>query len=302
MAKLIELKEAAERLGITPEALSEMRDRNEIFGYRDGASWKFKPEEIERVATELGTGAASDAVDGVADALGGGDDLIDVSDLKLGDDSDDDVDSILVTEEELGRSDESTSSTIIGKASLDAAAAESDIQLADADELSVDGASDLNLAGDSDLSLDGGSDLDLDMESTSTSDVLSGDSNLLAVDEGGTGSGSGAADLVLDSAVDGSSLNLAGSDSISIDEELSLDDSAIGSSVGSGVNLDSAIDLDLDDELDLAGSGTGSDVTLGASDSGINLTNPSDSGISLEDVPSDLDPVSIQGWTLGTAR
>ena len=32
----------------------------------------------------------------------------------------------------------------------------------------------------------------------------------------------------------------------------------------------------------------GSDITLGASDSGINLTNPSDSGISLEDVGSDI--------------
>ena len=61
MAKLIELKDAAEQLGITPEALTEMVDQKKIFGYRDGSSWKFKESEVERVASELGTGGG-DAV------------------------------------------------------------------------------------------------------------------------------------------------------------------------------------------------------------------------------------------------
>ena len=42
MAKLIKLEEAAELLGISAEQLTEMRSRNEVFGYRDGATWKFK--------------------------------------------------------------------------------------------------------------------------------------------------------------------------------------------------------------------------------------------------------------------
>ena len=35
-----------------PEELTEARSRNQIFGYRDGATWKFKIEEVERVAVE----------------------------------------------------------------------------------------------------------------------------------------------------------------------------------------------------------------------------------------------------------
>ena len=63
MAKLIELKEAAEQLGLTPEALTELVDQKKIFGYRDGASWKFKPTEIERVKGELGAELVEDAAD-----------------------------------------------------------------------------------------------------------------------------------------------------------------------------------------------------------------------------------------------
>ena len=114
MAKLIELKEAAERLGITPDELTEMRSRNEIFGYRDGTSWKFKPEEIERVANEMGLRSeAADISDLTTDATSE-DELIDVADLKLDDDSSDDesvlpshlvllVTAFTLTREDLGR-------------------------------------------------------------------------------------------------------------------------------------------------------------------------------------------------------
>ena len=47
--KFIELNDAAEMLGMTPEELKELRDAGDIHGYRDDASWKFKPEEVERV-------------------------------------------------------------------------------------------------------------------------------------------------------------------------------------------------------------------------------------------------------------
>ena len=50
MAKLIPMHEAAQMLGLTFEELNDLRSRNEIFGYRDGSSWKFKEEEIQRVA------------------------------------------------------------------------------------------------------------------------------------------------------------------------------------------------------------------------------------------------------------
>ena len=51
--KFIELEAAARMLGMSVERFSELRQRGEIHGYRDGASWKFKPEEIQRVADEF---------------------------------------------------------------------------------------------------------------------------------------------------------------------------------------------------------------------------------------------------------
>ena len=53
MANYVSLDEAAKILGIPSDELVEMRSRGEIFGYRDGSSWKFKTEEIERVQSEL---------------------------------------------------------------------------------------------------------------------------------------------------------------------------------------------------------------------------------------------------------
>ena len=76
-------------------------------------------------------------------------------------------------------------------------------------------------------------------------------------------------------------------------------------------SLESASDIDLggsDIELDLDGSstdiklsGVDSDVTLGG-DSGINLTKPADSGISLEDTPPELAAgADVEALELGEA-
>jgi hypothetical protein len=53
MSNLIPMDEAASILGMTVEQLSELRSNNEIFGYKDGANWKFKKVELERVAGEM---------------------------------------------------------------------------------------------------------------------------------------------------------------------------------------------------------------------------------------------------------
>ena len=53
MSNLIPMDEAASMLGMTIEQLTELRSNNEIFGYKDGANWKFKQTELERVAGEL---------------------------------------------------------------------------------------------------------------------------------------------------------------------------------------------------------------------------------------------------------
>jgi hypothetical protein len=57
--KLITLEEAAQMLRVTPSELSEMRQRQEVYGYRDGGSWKFKQEDIEKLVSDRGSSGSS---------------------------------------------------------------------------------------------------------------------------------------------------------------------------------------------------------------------------------------------------
>jgi len=50
--KFLSLEEAADQLGISKDRLSELRQANKVTGYKDGASWKFRPEAIEKLASE----------------------------------------------------------------------------------------------------------------------------------------------------------------------------------------------------------------------------------------------------------
>ena len=171
MAKLVELNEAAAALGVTSEELSEMRQRNEIFGYRDGSTWKFKQEEIDRVLQSRGDAGGEGDLGPVSfdDDL---DELIDVADLSRTEDDPSASDSILISEKELGRSDEGTSSTIIGKDRPSDLG--SNLKL---EEGSKEPTVSEDVSKESDLTLGG-------------SDILSLESGLLNADEGGTAAGS----------------------------------------------------------------------------------------------------------------
>jgi hypothetical protein len=156
-SKLVPLAEAATILGVTPDELSEMRQRGDIYGYRDGASWKFKQEDLEKLNNDRA---------GASSGLGSG---FGLSDLGLGNDfeipasppkagakpagakpadpapaapapppADSSSEVLLVSEGMSGILDESTaSSTIIGKsgkqdaAAKDAAGDDDDLQLLD---------------------------------------------------------------------------------------------------------------------------------------------------------------------------
>lgn len=248
--KLVEFADAAKLLGVSTDELSEMRERGEIHGYRDGASWKFKPEEVERVRSErgsAGSGSSSDSslYDDTFDHLmpkGGGED--DSA-------SEGDSVSILVSEEALGKSPDTTFSTIIGKKRTE--------------DSSV-------LGGDIVLSDDASSKL-----SASGSSLHVGDSDVLKGAEAElkkTGSGTG--DIEVESG-----------DSLELDsQEINLKDD------------DSALNLDDSGELVLGGSGKGSDVSLDPAGSGINLTNPSDSGLSLNEAPLQFGGSSVESLEL----
>lgn len=243
--KLIEINEAAKLLGVTPDALLEMRQKGEVHGYRDGSSWKFKQEEIDRVLAERDGGGGL-AFNEDFDHL--------VPEPTPDDDSSSEADSvsILVSEEELGRSPLVSPSTIIGK------------------HTHPDSADDIKLAADSDLKLagaSGGSDLKLagddDVFSAAEAQPKKTDS---ATGNFAAGSGLGSAIMSLDD------------DALTLDEdgELKLDD-------------------DSDDDMVL---GAGSDVSLDPGGSGINITAPSDSGLSLEDEPLELTGSQVESLEL----
>lgn len=244
--KLIELNEAAKLLGISTDALLEMRQKGDIHGYRDGSSWKFKQEEIDRVIADRDGGELQFSED--FDHL--------VPDSSMDDDSSSEADSvsILVSEEELGKSPLVSPSTIIGK------------------NAAIDSGDDIKLA-------DEGSDLKLSDAKSGGSDLmLAMDDDIFSADEAKpkkTGSGTG--DFVAETG--------AGSEILSLDDDaLTLDEDA-----------ELKLDDDSDDDMVL---GAGSDVSLDPGGSGINLTSPSDSGLSLEDEPLELTGSQVESLEL----
>src|SRR5687768_3674231 len=132
--KFVDLTEAAKMIGVSSESLVEMRSKGSIFGYRDGASWKFKVDEVERVIRERGVDAR-DSDSGVIEA---NDDEFEnlisgLSSKILADKAQEESESgsVLVSEQELGVS-ATGQSTIIGKGlGSDRKASDSDLRLAD---------------------------------------------------------------------------------------------------------------------------------------------------------------------------
>ena len=279
--KFVEPEEAAKMLGVTPDQLGEMRDRREVYPIRDGGVWKYRRDDIERLAAERAGGGLDD----LADQFGG----------------DEPQDSILLSEVELGESG-GTSSTVIGKTG-EVGGPESDLQLAGGSSSST-----ISL-GDSDMKPKGSSSKIgpvSDVRLASPSDLAKTGSGLSAkFDE------MDALDLDLPSAAEsgvtltkpsgGSSKKIKGDDLVIADDEFALgSESGVkpGSSkkmTGSGVNLGA----DDDDDFVLGGSGKGSDITLRAGDSGIQLISPADSGLSLEEAPMDLGGSGIESLELG---
>ena len=283
---LLTLEEAANFLGISPDQLSELRSQRKIAAVNaGGGAWKFKTQELERYAEEegLNLGGEGDATVGVDD-----DDLS----ALLADDDDDEGDlassSILVSEEELGRP-EGTSSTVIGKTigsdedsdirlAPDSAGQGSDLRLAEdssADEATTKPSdSDLVLSGDSGVDL-AGSDLKLAQDAGSD---LTEESSVLLADENGAG-GEGDTNRAATSGEDDEY-------ALASEEGDVLGDDMGGSKKGGSSNIE--LGPDDDDDFVLSGSdvdvdlaGGGSDVML-AGDSGVGIAHPSESGLSLE--------------------
>jgi len=225
-------EKAAEVLGVSVEEVKRMQQDREIYGYRDGADWKFKTEDIEKVAAERAAGPPADELS-----------------------EDDDV---LLTEVELGESDPGASGTVIGMepaeaetsglelAGSDVQAAESDIQLAE------DAPAEETPADEVGSQVSQFEELDLTLEDD------------LTIEDSVVGARDMAEEGEPQEAAAGSAVDLSG-------EDLADDDMVLGGGSGAGSDIaiggDSGISLvdpadsgfALDEPLDLAG---GTDVSL----------------------------------------
>lgn len=278
--KFVEPEEAAQILGVTLDQLGEMRDRREVYPIRDGGAWKYKRDDIERLAQDRAGGGLDD--------LG----------LNFGP-PEEQQESILLSEKELGESG-GASSTVIGKlsAGLDP---ESDLQLGGGSSpstISLGGSdltpkkgssksgptSDVRLASESDVAKAGSGltskfeeldSLDLDLPTAAESGID------LVKPSGGSSKKIKADELVL------------GGDELSLGSESAISLGSSKKTTGSGVNLAD------DDDFVLSGSGKGSDITHSAGDSGIQLISPADSGLSLEEAPMNFGGSGVESIELG---
>jgi hypothetical protein len=232
---LIPLNEAAKMLGKSVEELTELRSQNEISGYRDGSSWKFKIEEIYRfaddkgielVASEMEEDLSSD-VDLIADSAAeiSLDDIDGEIDLGTGDDASpapNESHILSGSDVEPGNSPSDTGKMVEG---------DDDLLLAEDDLFGDD--NEVSDQVDSDeLILDSDSELSSDFDD---------DSSLMLDDD--------SSEIALDAADSG--VNLSPTDSgLSLDEEpLEL----------GGSDID-ALELPEDSEIDLLNSGDDSSI------------------------------------------
>ncbi len=312
---LHELKDAAAMLGLSPEELVEMRGRNEIFGMRDGKSWKFKTEEIERILAlreheaEAKGGSGIHLDETLAAGEGSGldadlDELIRVDDLKL-------EDASSVFDAEIA-ADATSSSTVIGHRtgppsdllaevtrSPAAAPDETSARLAGTDpfdDMEFDLGPELGSSSDSDPSLTNGPPTPSE---TTAADPLLADpapgESAIFLEGGDAGPTSGST---------GSGLNLSGDSSVRDDDRRPAstapapdETGAIARSTPSSdddIILDSSADFEISDEdLGLSPSGSSSELKLAATDSQLRLDDKVDLDAAASDISLDAERSGI---------
>ena len=251
----LNLDQAAELLGLTPQRLQEMAGTGDIHATKSGDSYSFTQEEVERFADMKGI------------TLSNGDG----EEYGLADD--DNADSVLVDETPVSAS-AGGSGHIIG-AEGGASPHDSDLKLSDSLELELDDSDELSLdLGDGDVDQEDKTQFAVGGEfSFDQADELS-----LDLDD----QGEIEADDKTHFAVGEDALNVNAEDELSLDLGGGTEDEtqfAIGDSADFNIGADDLV-LGGDENL-ITGGAEGSDISL-ASDSGVNIGSPQDSGISLE--------------------
>ncbi len=137
--KFVKLEEAAEQLRISIDHLNALREDGKLRAYRDGASWKFRTEEIEKMASE-GVPEIEAEESGIN---------LDLDELSLGDD--------MSFESELskaGETDEQVSSGDDEPLELKLAADDSGLDEFDLEDLDLDDDLDVATGSSADVAID----------------------------------------------------------------------------------------------------------------------------------------------------
>ncbi|MCE5268571.1 MAG: helix-turn-helix domain-containing protein [Planctomycetaceae bacterium] len=240
--------ETAKLLGKSVDDIKSMLEHRELHGYRDGADWKFKVEDIDALIKQQAKPAEG------AEPVG----------------------DVLLSEIELGQSDPGLSGTVIGFSEPGRPLAESDIRLADSDIQLADSKTPVPIRKKGEESKTALSELDLTLEEDLTLEdstlaiegksAKAGPSDSSAVDIGAD-KGLDDDELVLGGSSKGSNLTLGGDSGISL-----VDPSDSGLSLETPLKLGSATEDSLGfNEDDLLGSssqtvGEGSDVKVKGDD------------------------------------
>lgn len=279
MADYLPLSEFAAKLGVSEDTIQDLRERGKVRAFRDGSSWKFKEDEIEKARGIL----AEEGLSG-SDSESQEFELSGITDSDEG--SSGSMDSILISD--TGEGGDGGSSNIIGQDSDSSLSLDSDIGLDDSSSSSVDPAGESNLSS---LSLGEGSDIlegssinkPRDEDSFSLQDddeelTLNDDGSDVNIDLGGEpsdpeGTGSGLSLGLEDESLDlgTSGIGLEDNDSSG---ELTLD---IEDDEDSSMDLlGSESDLGLADEPSAKGESGGSEISLVDDDSGVGLAGEAD--------------------------
>ncbi|MEM8947606.1 MAG: helix-turn-helix domain-containing protein [Planctomycetota bacterium] len=330
--KFVSFEDAVEKLGISAERLHALREEGQLRAYRDGKSWKFRTDEIQKMVDSGVPDAPPPSDIGLVPM----DELVDAAPI---DTDEDDLELSLVDEDDLGKaptpeaaaSDGSDLDLELGLDDTDAVPGEKELELDGLDDTVTTGS---DIALDAELPEAGPSDSILLSEETLGESVTGSPSTIIGKDKIGSDDddlelalddddasdvklappAAGASD-VLSSGVAGSGVldDLTGASGgtsafkdleeleLDLAEESSpaLDNSGESSEEAAGSELELDLgdsgDIELaagDDDLILSDAG-GSDLTLDSGDSGINLISPSDSGLALDDIPLEMGGSAI---------
>ncbi len=263
--KYLSLEEAAQLLGLETEDLIRMRERQEIRGFADRGTWKFKIDDVENLARSRQADSNPEVP------------IITGNDYPGYDDS---TDSHSV----FGEGIEDEQPTIISRNSP----LEADSSLFDDDDNFLDPLAD----SDSDVRLVGGPDVDLDFDSDSDVQLAGMDSNSDSNFDDPSGT---IPEMKFEGLDSDSDVKLIGPDS---DSDVSLEDSVADLSLGSDsdINLVGSQSIGMDSDSDVSLEDSVADMELMNSDSEIKLLRPeitagsdSDSDVSLQDSRFELD-------------